>query len=263
MKKNVVVAGMVLFCCVWSCSSQKRVKPPRVQSDVKLDYPVDAQMERKEGQVDLAVFVNSKGKPDEIRVYKSSGHEILDSAAVTFTRTVIFDPAEVDGKSVSAWTRLVLRYHLTEVPFEQSRWLSEVLHYHKQAGCEPDSAKREAIYRRLYTNYLGLMSFAENRSDMSINEWVRQIIDSASDAHWQPIWKHYVAAFVVWDDFLLRYPDSALAAHVKEQLTKYLLDVLYKIRVDSLRSNSKARKGLPLIALIEERLQQLGFTPMP
>ncbi len=263
MKKSVVIATLVLICCLWSCTSQKRIKPPRVHSGVKLDYPVDAQMEKMEGQVDLAVFVNSSGNPDEIRVLKSSGHQILDTAAVTFTRSVTFEPAEVDGKIVSAWTRLVLRYHLSEVAFEKSRWLSEVLLYHRQAGEEADSVKREAIFRRLYTNYLGLMSYAESRSDMSVNEMVREIISPTSDDHWHPFWRHYPAAFVVWDDFLLRYPGAALHEHIQEQLIKYLLDILSKIRVDSLQSNSKARKGMPLIAMIEERLRQLGFTPMP
>jgi TonB family protein len=264
MKRSLSLLCVLAACCILSCvSSQKRLKPPRVQSDSKLDYPIAAQMDGIEGQVDLGLFVNSSGVPDEVKVMKSSGHAVLDDAALVFAKKVTFEPAQVDGKAVSAWTRLVLRYRLSEVAFDRTRWLNEVHYFQRQAEEERDSVKRETIYRRLYTNYAGLMNYAENSPEPAVNDIVRQIIDERTKARWQPFWNRYVAAFVAWDDFLLRYPESVLCDRVKEDLLKALLDVEFKIRLDYLRSEAKAEKAPALIDLVEERLKELGYNAMP
>jgi TonB family protein len=244
-------------------STTKRIRPPRVQSDLKLDYPIAAQMNRMEGQVDIAVFVNSHGHVEEVKLLKSSGFQVLDEAAVIYSQKVHFEPALVDNKPVSAWTRLILRYRLTEVTFDRGRWLSEVRSDLKRIPVEPDSLKRETLLRRLYTNYAGLYNYSTNRNDLLVNDIAELVVDQRIKERWQPLWPFYALPFVVLEDFLLRFPDSALVPRAKEDLVRMLLDVEFRIRMDSLHSESKARRGLPFIDLIESRLRELGFVAMP
>lgn len=260
MKSAKGLCVLLLCSMLWQCaSSTKRIRPPRVQSDLKLDYPITAQIDHIEGEVDIAVFVSNSGQAEEIKLLKSSSHQVLDDAAIAFARKVVFTPAYVDERPVSAWTRLLLRYRLTEVPFDRGRWLSDAHSYLKQASQESDSVKREAILRRLYTHHAGLHTFSSNRNDLSVNDIAEAIVDPAIKERWRPLWSHYPVPFVVLDDFLLRFPDSALAPRVKEDLTKMLLDTQFRIRMDSMKSQSKARRTLPLIDLIDTRLQELGF----
>jgi TonB family protein len=251
----------VLF--VQCASTTKRIRPPHLQSDLKLDYPIAAQMNRMEGQADVAVFVSSTGHVEEVKLLKSSGYQVLDDAAIAFSQNAAFEPALVDNKPVSAWTRLILRYRLTEVPFDRGRWLSEVHSDLKQALDEPDSVKREPILRRLYTNYAGLYNYGSNRTDVMVNDIADLVVDRRIKERWQPLWSYYALPFVVLEDFLLLFPNSALAARAKEDLIRMLLDVEFRIRMDSLHSQSKARRGLPFIDRIESRLQELGFVAMP
>jgi len=264
MNKNISLLLVAAACCFLFCASgQKRLKPTKVQSGTKLDYPISAQLEHLEGEVELGIFVSNTGMPQEVKLLKGSGHAVLDEAALDFGRKISFDPALVDGQPISAWTRLMLRYRLTDVAFERVQWLREVLQYQKLAAAETDSLRFEQHCRRLYTSYTGLRNWAQTQSVYAVNDVIWQVVQPALADRWRSFRSDYVALFLLWDDFLQRYPRSVLVGRVREDLLKALLDVEYEIRVDSLRSESKARKGLALLDLIKERLSELGFTSTP
>lgn len=213
--------------------------------------------------MELGIFVSQTGVPQEVKLLKGSGHAILDEAALAFGRKISFDPALVDGQPISAWTRLMLRYRLTDVAFERVQWLREVLDDQRKAAAETDSVRFERHCRGLYTNYTGMQNWAESQSVHAVNDLVWQVVQPALTERWRSFRSEYPALFLLWDDFLQRYPRSTLAGRVREDLLKALLDVEYTIRLDCLRSESKARKGLALLDLIRERLSELGFTSTP
>jgi len=257
MKKivlSVVISG--LFLVMGSCAGPHRLKPPRVASEIKLDYPLSAQMKKIEGEVGIAVFVSPQGEAEEVNLIKSSGYTELDEAAVQFTKGIKFEPGTLDDRPVGAWTRLLLRYNLTEVVFQKERWLTDVRDLQSQlAGA--DSSHRENLLRRLYTQYIGLLNYAEEISELEINTYVRLVISKESDRRWQPFWDQYAAAFVLLDDFLLSYPQSLLTGQAREDLLRKLLDMEFQIRVRALKSARAARASGALIDLIEARLKTL------
>ena len=77
-----------------------------------LIYPILAQSSNIEGEVKLMVYVNSKGFPSHIKITKSSGHSILDSATVDFIKSKQFIPAYANDKPVNVWTTLTFKYNL-------------------------------------------------------------------------------------------------------------------------------------------------------
>ena len=224
---------------------------------MQLDYPLAAQLQKIEGETLVGVFVNSEGHPDDVTLVESSGHEELDHAAIKFAKTLTFQPALLDNKPISAWTRLLLRYRLTEVMFENDRWLVEVQSLHNQAKAEKDSSKREAIFRKLYTNYVGLVNYVERREDLDINSTIRSILSKTVEQQWQPFWDILAVPFTVFDDFLKRYPQSALTERVKDDLMQQLVETEYRIKIKSLSSNRLARKSPDLIQMLESRLEEL------
>jgi protein TonB len=60
-------------------------------------YPRESQRKREHGTVILRVLVDSLGRPAQIQVEHSSGHERLDSAAREAVAKFLFRPYEVDG----------------------------------------------------------------------------------------------------------------------------------------------------------------------
>jgi len=60
-------------------------------------YPRESQRKREHGTVVLRVLVDALGRPAQIQVERSSGHDRLDTAARDAVAKFLFRPYEVDG----------------------------------------------------------------------------------------------------------------------------------------------------------------------
>ena len=75
-------------------------------------YPAGAVVDRLEGTVLLRVYVTAAGRVSGVEVAASSGHAVLDGAAVRAVRTWRFAPAERGGRPTAATVRLPVRFAL-------------------------------------------------------------------------------------------------------------------------------------------------------
>jgi len=76
-------------------------------------YPVQAQDRGLEGRVILKVHVLASGKPDNVTVAKSSGHRILDDAAIKAVQAWAFDPAKRGRTPIDGWVNVPLNFKLS------------------------------------------------------------------------------------------------------------------------------------------------------
>jgi protein TonB len=77
------------------------------------DYPSLAQDRGLQGRVILKVHVLPTGKPDNITVGKSSGHKILDDAAIKAVLAWSFEPARRGQTAVDGWVSVPLNFKLS------------------------------------------------------------------------------------------------------------------------------------------------------
>ena len=75
-------------------------------------YPPASRRMGEEGVVALAVRVDERGRPVEVRVQQSSGFPRLDPAAVEGLRQWRFKAAMRDGAATTAWTSVRVRFRL-------------------------------------------------------------------------------------------------------------------------------------------------------
>ena len=75
-------------------------------------YPTRAIMRGYEGSVLLDVHVLPNGEPEEVTVFKSSGHKILDNAALKAVKKWKFVPAQRGFKAVSSWVKVPIEFRL-------------------------------------------------------------------------------------------------------------------------------------------------------
>jgi protein TonB len=75
-------------------------------------YPPMSRRMNEEGVVALAVLVDERGRPAEVRVEHSSGFPRLDQAAVEGLRKWRFQAAVRDGVATRAWTTVRVRFRL-------------------------------------------------------------------------------------------------------------------------------------------------------
>lgn len=75
-------------------------------------YPLEGRRLGVEGRVVLAFRVTERGEVVEPRVKETSGHAILDEAALEFIRQVRYQPARLGTQVLSTEEYLAIRYRL-------------------------------------------------------------------------------------------------------------------------------------------------------
>lgn len=89
---------------------------PSEVSNPPPEYPVLARRRGFEGSLVLMFEIRDDGTCGEIRVLESSGHEILDEAAVGAVRKWRFQPAMRNGRPVPTWQKLRVTFKLKSGP---------------------------------------------------------------------------------------------------------------------------------------------------
>ncbi len=82
-----------------------RVNPPP-------KYPRSAKKRGYQGVVILEVFVNQDGGVNDLKVLQSSGHAVLDKAALASVKKWQFEPARRGREKLEMWVRVPIRFQL-------------------------------------------------------------------------------------------------------------------------------------------------------
>jgi len=94
------------------------VLPPRpvagLATNRKPDYPVAARSRHLQGHVVLRVQVSETGDPLAVEVVSSSGHPMLDDAALAAVRTWRFIPASRGGVEVAAPVEVPIDFRMAD-----------------------------------------------------------------------------------------------------------------------------------------------------
>ncbi len=89
------------------------VAVPRYRSNPAPEYPVAAKRKREEGEVRLSVTVSPEGRPLRVSILKSSGHPLLDQAAIEAVSGWTFEPARAAGLPVEDRVVVPVRFSLS------------------------------------------------------------------------------------------------------------------------------------------------------
>lgn len=85
---------------------------PNYRENSPPPYPLLARRRNYEGEVLLEVLVTAEGRVGSVRLVKSSGHEILDRAAMKGVRRWLFYPGERGGEVIEMWVKVPIRFQL-------------------------------------------------------------------------------------------------------------------------------------------------------
>jgi len=88
--------------------------PVRRAASAPPAYPALARRHGYEGLVVLSVRVSRDGRPLSVSVKQSSGHSVLDEAALAAVRAWRFEPATLNGAPVEAEVEVPIRFKLTD-----------------------------------------------------------------------------------------------------------------------------------------------------
>jgi len=87
--------------------------PPRPRAEILPLYPRSARRSGLEGMVKVSAMVDVSGAVTSAEVLASSGHELLDQAALDAVRRAVFAPALREGKPVPCRIVIPIRFQLS------------------------------------------------------------------------------------------------------------------------------------------------------
>jgi protein TonB len=85
---------------------------PLYKQNTAPPYPRKARRLGYEGIVMLKVLINETGRVDDLMVFKSSGHTVLDRAALSAVRKWLFEPGTEGGIKKKMWVKIPVRFDL-------------------------------------------------------------------------------------------------------------------------------------------------------
>ena len=85
---------------------------PRYKENTVPPYPPGALRRRLKGDVNLKVFVKEDGTPGDVILLESSGHSILDDAAIKAVSKWRFEPGLENSRPVAMWVEIPIKFSL-------------------------------------------------------------------------------------------------------------------------------------------------------
>ncbi len=96
----------------WPPLHSIREARPLYRTNPPPKYPGIARKRRYQGNVVLAVLVKPDGRVGDLQVISSSGHSVLDRAAVAAVKYWMFEPGMIGAEKVEMWVKVPIRFEL-------------------------------------------------------------------------------------------------------------------------------------------------------
>lgn len=96
----------------WAPLHAVRKARPLYRINPSPKYPGIARKRRYQGNVVLAVLVKRDGRVGDLQVISSSGHSVLDRAAVSAVKLWLFEPGMRGEEKVEMWVKVPIRFEL-------------------------------------------------------------------------------------------------------------------------------------------------------
>lgn len=91
-----------------------RLSAPKFRNRPAPAYPAQALRDEMEGTVRLKLLIGAEGTVQYASLLRSSGHRLLDQAALAAARTWELEPAQQNGTPVPAWAEVDVPFRLTD-----------------------------------------------------------------------------------------------------------------------------------------------------
>ncbi|MBA7626819.1 hypothetical protein ES703_34277 [subsurface metagenome] len=216
---------IALFLSVCSCTYRKALYAP-VLLEYNLFYPDEARHKGLEGIVLVNVLVGENGRPQNIKIAKTSSIELLDSAAIQTAKTFVFSPVMVGGEVKKSWVIVPVEFKFRIVEINVYSWLKEV----KRIQGEMNRAYQEEKVKGLYNLYKELIYSPRSTISINNNYYIKQAVLKETEKLWEGFWLVYPASIILFIDIINRYPDSFISFEVWQDFREFLKEDTIKIR---------------------------------
>lgn len=216
---------IALFLSVYSCAHRKALYAP-VLLKYDLSYPDEARLKGLEGIVLVNVLVDVYGRPQNIKIAKTSGIELLDSAAIQTAKTFVFSPVMVGDEIRKSWVTVPVEFKFRLVEIDAYEWINQV----NTIQDEIRRSYQEEKVRELYNLYKELIYSPRRAISININYYIKQAVLSKTEKLWKGFWLSYPASIILFIDIINRYPYSLVSFEAWQNFIEYVKEDTFEIK---------------------------------
>lgn len=223
--KNIIYISIIAALFLISCSSSEEFgtsdySPPTIKYQPRLIYPTLAQDNYWQGKSIILLKIDRNGKVLKTVVSKSSGYKLLDDAAMDYCSSIIFNPAISNETAVASQIRMGIDFNFDDESFDADDYVSEINQLYKEI--EKNKEKKSIYQVQVLAKH---SDFASKFRDAKLfNDYLAKVIKPETVKNWQSVWNSWPLSFLLFDDFLKRYPDYDSSESVEKKLLLSLKD---------------------------------------
>jgi TonB family protein len=240
---------VLLFVCL-SCTNQleknavANYTPPIIEYQPRFLYPKTAQENFYYGNSKVVMSINNQGIVKKAEIINSSGYSVLDSAAIDYCMNLIFKPAMRGNKPSSAKVEWEIKFNFSEKDMFSGQYISKMKKLLNKVETAQPAEKKQLIEEILINHD----KFIQQVSDASsFNSTIAKILMPEIVTQWSKEWNSWPLSFLLYFDFIKRFPDFENINEVKKKLAAALdYDIKYikSTHPDNLYSKSEKEKIL-------------------
>lgn len=196
-------------------TKDKNYTLPVQKNQPRLLYPKTAQENSFTGNSKLLFQINKTGTVDKVNVVRSSGSELLDNAAVEYCKNLLFYPATRNGEPTPSVMSIEIKFHISNQDMDAFNYVQNVNWLYKKllfaSPSERNMIEKEILEK--HNQFIVAM-----RDGINFNKYVAQVILPSVLAEWKRDWNAWPLSFLLYHDFIQRFPDYDSIASVKNLL---------------------------------------------
>lgn len=199
--------------------------PPSLKKEPRLFYPMAALENSYSGTPRVIIYISKNGTVENSAILKSSGIGVLDSAAVEYSRNFVFNPAKRNGEPINSRMAMDIRFEFSNMKWDAADYVEEVNDLYNQIRAAVPEDKN-AIEKQVLNKH---NEFVSKMKDLTnYNRVIGMVIQKNIYNEWKNDWDSWPLSFLLFHDFIQRFPDYNNLNAVKEELENSLKsDILY------------------------------------
>lgn len=206
---------MFSACTHMQNSIDDTITAPILKEEPKLIYPLIAQQSNWSGTTVIIFKIDEEGKVDQTRVQSSSGYTSLDKAAEKYCKGLVFIPATQSGENISASMKWEVEFNLKDFGRKILAIVNDVkdLYYDIKSST---ALEKPLLHKEILSHHNYMVK--NIRDGIKLNEYMYAVILEELSREWNPVSEYYPLTFLLYHDFLLRFPDYDSVSVVKSRM---------------------------------------------